>query len=46
MKTVNQEQLQTIAGGLTQDQINWIEDFFRGIGRPGPTFPIPTPDNP
>ncbi len=44
MKTLNQTQTQTVAGGLSQEQIDWLDAFFRQVGRSGPCFPEPTPD--
>ena len=43
MKDVNQTEAQIIAGGLSQDEINWINDFLRRISDRG-DFPLPTPD--
>ena len=44
MKTLKQEQLQAIAGGLTSEQIEWLESVFRDIAGRGLGFPVPTPD--
>ena len=44
MKTLNQAQVQTIAGGLSQDQIDWIDAFLRKLGQRGSGFPEPSPE--